>query len=203
MVDDLGTLAGVAQGPPTAPDVTQGPPTAPGVPEDAPAAPVPGGERTTGPLPAPLGVFRIMAVESVQVELPDQYPLLALVETEGAGRRLAFRIGLAEGAALAHALHGTMAPRPLTHDLFADVLGRLAVDVVAVRLVGRFGATYLAELELMGPRGREVVACRPSDGIVLALRQRTPAPVLADERLLSTVGDVPGTGTATAPVSAP
>ncbi len=158
-------------------------------------------ERTTGPLPVPLGVFRIMAVESVAVDLPDQYPVLTLVETEGSGRRLAFRIGLPEGAALAHALHGTMAPRPLTHDLFADVLQRLSVEVVAVRLVGRFATTYLAELELMGPRGREVVACRPTDGIVLALHQKVPAPVLADERLLATGGDVAGIGTALGPRS--
>lgn len=157
---------------------------------DAPEAP--DGATGDGPVDVPTAVFRMMAVTSVEVALPDQYPLLTLVETEGGGRRLAFRIGLPEGVALAHARAGTMAARPLTHDLFADVLERLAVEVVAVRLVGRYGATYLAQLDLMGPRGREVVACRPSDGIILALHQRVAAPILADERLLATSGDVPG-----------
>jgi bifunctional DNase/RNase len=146
------------------------------------------------PVPVPAGVFRIMEVVSVRLDLPDQHPLLTLVEAEGSRRELSFRIGLPEGIALAHALHGTMAPRPLTHDLFAEVLDRFAVDVVAVRLVGRHGAVYLAQLDLMGSRGREVVACRPTDGIALALRQRVPAPVLADDRLLATTGDVPGAG---------
>ncbi|MHB1852420.1 MAG: bifunctional nuclease family protein, partial [Acidimicrobiales bacterium] len=95
------------------------------------------------------------------------------------------------GVALAHAIGGTSAPRPLTHDLFAETLERYGIDVVAVRLTGRTGATYFAELVLVGPVGRSVLSCRPSDGICLALRQRVPAPVLCDERLFSPGVDVP------------
>lgn len=134
--------------------------------------------------------YRVMEVLSVLVELPDQYPVLTLREAEGERRSLSFRVGLPEGAALAHALHGTRAQRPLTHDLFTMVLQSCSADIVAVRLVGRQGATYLAELDLMVPHGREILPCRPTDGISLALRQRVPAPVLADERLLAEEGDV-------------
>jgi len=42
----------------------------------------------------------------------------------------------------------------------------------------------------MTPGGREVLDCRPSDGIVLALRMPVPAPILVDERLLDDAGDV-------------
>ncbi|HVX21176.1 MAG TPA: bifunctional nuclease family protein [Acidimicrobiales bacterium] len=135
-------------------------------------------------------VFRVMDVVSVSVDLPDQYPLVTLQEAEPPLRELSFRIGMPEGVALGYALRGLSAPRPLTHDLFTTVLQRLGADVVAVRLVGRQGATYAAELDLMSPRGREVLPCRPSDGLVLALRQVVPAPVLADERLLAGAGDV-------------
>ncbi len=135
--------------------------------------------------------YRIVRVASVGVALPDQYPTVTLEDVEEHRERLSFRIGTAEGVALAHALGGTAAPRPLTHDLFALALERCGVEVVAVRLTGRLGATYLAELELTGPAGREVLSCRPSDGICLALRQRVAAPVLCDERLFATPGDVP------------
>lgn len=124
------------------------------------------------------------------VPLPDQYPVVTLEDAEVPGRTLSFRIGLTEGVALTHALRGTVAPRPSTHDLFAAALQRYAVDVLAVRLVGRVGTTYLAELDLVGGHGREVLSCRPSDGLCLALRQRVPAPVLADDRLFSETGDV-------------
>ena len=53
---------------------------------------------------------------------------------------------------------------------------RVRIDVIAVRLTGRENGNYLAELDLMTPPGRERVPCRPSDGIVLALRMPVPAP---------------------------
>ena len=142
-----------------------------------------------GPAPG-ARTYRIVRVASVDVALPDQYPTVTLEDVEEHRARLAFRIGTAEGVALAHALAGTSAPRPLTHDLFALALERCGVDVVAVRLTGRIATTYFAELELAGPRGREVLSCRPSDGICLALRQRVAAPVLCDERLFVVPGDV-------------
>lgn len=139
-----------------------------------------------GELPA----FRVMDVVGVAVDLPDQYPVVTLQEAEPPMRELAFRVGMPEGVALANALHRIESPRPQTHELLTTVIQRLGADVVAVRLVGRTGAVYLAELDLMATRGREVLSCRPSDGLALALRQPTPAPVLADERLLTDEGDV-------------
>lgn len=135
-------------------------------------------------------VFRVVEVVSVDLELPDQFPVLYLKEAEAPLRELSFRIGLAEGVALAHVLRHLSTPRPLTHELFTTVFQRLGVDVVAVRLTGREGGTYVAELDLMAARGREVLTCRPTDGITLALRQVVPAPVLVDERLFTERGDV-------------
>jgi len=137
-----------------------------------------------------LPIFRVMEILSVRVDLPDAYPLLTLQESEAPLRQLVFPVGMAEGIAIASALRRLGAPRPMTHDLFTTVLRRFGIDVVAVRLVGRSAATYLAELDLMGQRGREVVPCRPTDGITLALRQAVPAPVLADERLFDGIDDV-------------
>ena len=134
--------------------------------------------------------FRVMDVMSVTVELPDQYPLVTLQEAESPLRELSFRVGLSEGVALAYALRGVSTPRPLTHELFTTVLQRLRADLVAVRLVSRQGSTYGAEMDVMTAQGREVVPCRPSDGIVLAARQVVSAPILADERLLVGTGDV-------------
>ncbi|HEX4083138.1 MAG TPA: bifunctional nuclease family protein [Acidimicrobiales bacterium] len=135
-------------------------------------------------------VFRVMDVMSVTVDLPDQYPLVMLQEAEPPLRELSFRVGLPEGVALAYALRGVSTPRPLTHELFTTVLQRLRADLVAVRLVSRQGSTYGAEMDVMSAQGREVVPCRPSDGIVLAARQPVSAPILADERLLAGAGDV-------------
>jgi bifunctional DNase/RNase len=142
------------------------------------------------PDPAASPTFRVMDVEDVSIDLPAQYPSVTLVEAEPPMRTLVFPVGMTEGTAMAQALRRIDARRPMTHELFMQVLQRARIEVIAVRLVGREEGTYLAELDLMTPGGRERVDCRPSDGIVLALRMPVPAPILADERLLEQSGDV-------------
>ena len=135
-------------------------------------------------------VFRVTDVEDVSLDLPSQYPAVTLVDSESPERALVFPVGLPEGVAMAQALRRMDGRRPMTHELFVQALQRAHIDVIAVRLVGREEGTLLAELDLMTPGGREVLDCRPSDGIVLALRMPVPCPILVDERLLEEAGDV-------------
>ena len=167
--------------------------------EAAPGPETPEGPEpeVTQPAPAPAPAaapvtasFRVMDVEDVLLDLPSQYPAVTLVESEPPMRTLVFPVGLPEGTAIAQALRRMEGRRPMTHELFMQVLQRARIDVIAVRLVGREEGTLLAELDLMTPGGRERVDCRPSDGIVLALRMPVPAPILVDERLLETLGDL-------------
>jgi hypothetical protein len=134
--------------------------------------------------------FRVMDVDDVSLDLPSQFPAVTLVESEPPMRTLVFPVGLPEGTALAQALRRIQGRRPMTHELFMQVMQRAHIDVVAVRLVGREEGNLLAELDLMTPAGRERIDCRPSDGLVLALRMPVPAPVMVDERLLEEGGDV-------------
>jgi bifunctional DNase/RNase len=131
-----------------------------------------------------------MDVTDVSLDLPSPYPAVTLVEAEPPFRTLVFPVGMTEGTALAQAMRRLESPRPMTHELFMEVLQRARIEVVAVRLVGRDNGNYLAELDLMTPSGRERIACRPSDGLILALRMLVTAPVLVDERLLEEQGDV-------------
>ena len=151
--------------------------------EIEPAAPHP-------PPPPPQPAFRVMDVEDVSMDLPSPYPSVTLVEAEPPMRLLVFPVGLPEGTAMAQALRRMDSRRPMTHELFMHVLQQVRIDVIALRLVGREEGNLLAELDLMAPAGRVRVDCRPSDGIVLALRMPVPAPILADERLLEEAGDV-------------
>ena len=139
----------------------------------------------------PLGAtFRVMDVDDVALDLPAQFPAVTLVEAEPPNRVLVFPVGLTEGTAMASALRRMEGRRPMTHELFMHVLQRARIDVIAVRLTGREEGNLLAELDLMTPSGRERVDCRPSDGLILALRMPVSSPILVDERLLETVGDV-------------
>jgi len=135
--------------------------------------------------------LRIVEVESVFADLPGQRGVVVLQERdESAGRRLAFAIGLADASALAHAVAQVPSPRPFVHDLVARVTRAFDLEITAVRIVGRRGQTYFAQLDVRGSSGAETFPCRPSDGLGLALRQPIPAPVLVDERLFAVDDDV-------------
>jgi uncharacterized protein len=134
--------------------------------------------------------FRTALVATVTVDLPNQHATVVLRENESPRRHLSFAIGIPDAVALSHALRRITTPRPLTHELMTEVLDGAEVDLVAVRVVGRQGAVYFAELDVRSRAGRGVHACRPSDGLTLALLQKVQAPVLVDRRLFEEAGDV-------------
>jgi len=134
--------------------------------------------------------FRMAQVASVALDLPSQHPTVVLREMESPRRQLTFSIGMPDAVALSHAFRRIPTPRPLTHELLSDVLQSFDIDVVAVRMVGRTGAVYFAELDLRGRSGRSVLSCRPSDALTVALQQPVSVPVLIDARLLEDDGDV-------------
>jgi len=139
-------------------------------------------------VPAP--EFRMAIVGDVNITLPSQFPTVVLRETEAPRRQLSFAVGMQDGVGLSHALRRVPTPRPLTHELITHVLSGFDIDVVAIRLVGRQGKTYFAELDLRGRTGRNVYSCRPTDALAIALHQAVPVPILIDSRLFEEEGDV-------------
>jgi uncharacterized protein len=129
-----------------------------------------------------------MTAESVTFDLADPSPMVHLMEAEPPFRNLSIPIALPEAQALELALAGRAGRRPGTHELAATLLARLRADVVAARIVRAEAGVYYAEVDVMGPSGREVVDCRTSDAIILALRQAVPAPILCAEAILDGPG---------------
>ena len=134
----------------------------------------------------PPDTFKVVTVTNVIMELPSSYPSLWLRELQPPWRDLRIPIGMAEGIAIAYAWKHIETPRPLTHQLFARIQELFDIQLEVVRIKGMEGQTFTAELVMVGPDGRqEVVDCRPSDAIAMALRQTTPTPILVAESVLS------------------
>ena len=127
--------------------------------------------------------FAVVGVANVHMTLPDQYPSVVLAEQVLPFRSLVFPVSLADGAAIAAVLEDRPSPRPSSQDLLGQILAGMNIDVVAARITAKVNGTYLAELDLMGPAGRLVVSCRPSDAINAALRSASRAPMLVDVEL--------------------
>ena len=81
-------------------------------------------------------------------------------------------------AAITMFLHGVKKPRPLTHDLIANMLAGLDVRVSKVVVNDLRENTFFARCYLVQENelGRNVVEidARPSDSIAIALQQRCP-----------------------------
>jgi bifunctional DNase/RNase len=140
-----------------------------------------------------------MQLADVRVSLPTQAPVVMLQEVGGARRILFIFIGNPEADAIVKAMRGSVPPRPLTHDLFRDVLEALGarlerVVVTELRIDDEGNGTFFAELHLSVGEARHVVSARPSDAIALAAR--TGSPIFANDALIDAEGKVPEEETA-------
>ena len=123
-----------------------------------------------------------MEVVGVRVEMPTNQPIVLLKETQG-DRYLPIWIGPVEATAIAFAQQGMVPARPLTHDLFRDVLEALEVQLQTVNITALRDGIFFADL--IFSNGKEVSA-RPSDSIALALR--TGAAIYASDEVLDEAG---------------
>lgn len=119
-------------------------------------------------------------------------PIMLLKEPDGDERILPIFIGKSEALAIALAMEGVTSPRPMTHDLMAEVIGTSGVELLRVEIVDLEDRTFFAEMEF-GKRGDEEsafrISSRPSDAIALAIRM--DAPVFAVDKVLDEAGFVP------------
>ena len=126
--------------------------------------------------------YHPVEVMGVRVEMPSNQPIVLLKELDGA-RYLPIWLGAAEATAIAFAQQEVLPPRPLTHDLFKDVLMQLGAKLNNIYLTELKDGVFYAQLNFeSGP----AISARPSDAIALALR--IGAPILASEDLLDEAG---------------
>jgi bifunctional DNase/RNase len=100
-----------------------------------------------------------------------------------AGDCIPIYIGPWEAISIRNALKGEVLPRPYTHDLFVEVLKRLHATVTALSIDALEDGVFYAKLHVKQDGVVEVVDCRPSDGIAIALR--TNAPITVEEGVVS------------------
>jgi bifunctional DNase/RNase len=127
-------------------------------------------------------------VVAVAVDPRTQAPMIVL-QGKRDKRNLAMAIGLAEATGIALPLQNITPPRPLTHDLFLTLFGRLKVTVNRVVINDMRDDIYYATVYLNSPGGEMVLDSRPSDAIALAIRAKVP--VLVEDRVWEKGGTQP------------
>ncbi|HEY7649222.1 MAG TPA: bifunctional nuclease family protein [Methylomirabilota bacterium] len=146
------------------------------------------GDVPTVPPPSASGSQEVDVV-AVYLDPVLQAPKVIL-ERKTDKRRFDMVIGLAEMNGIAVPLNGVTPPRPLTHDLFLSLFGRLKVNLSRVVINDLRDDIYYATLHLTSASGEMTMDSRPSDAIALAVRAKVP--VLVEDRVFDKAGQAPG-----------
>lgn len=129
-----------------------------------------------------------VTIDSIRVSLMSQHRVIILREV-GSERYLPIWIGPFEADAITIALQGVEVPRPLTHDLLADMIDTLGARVSHVVVSDLRNDTFYATI-VLDVHGQEIeVDSRPSDAIALAVRVN--APIFVEEHVMEQAGNEP------------
>jgi uncharacterized protein len=135
--------------------------------------------------PKPTGAQEVDVV-AVMVDQTTQQPTI-LLQGKRDRRSVALAIGLAEATGIAVPLQGVTPPRPLTHDLFLTLFGRLKVTLTRVVITDLRDDIFYAIVYLNAGGPEFQLDARPSDAIALAIRAKVP--VLVEERVFDKAGN--------------
>ena len=129
-----------------------------------------------------MGDVRQVDVVGVRLELPSNQPVLILRDQQ-ATRYLPLWIGTAEATAISLALEGVEPPRPLTHDLLANVIDQLGGQVISVTVNELVEGTFFATINFLN---HDSISARPSDAVALAVRKQVP--VFVEQEVMDFAG---------------
>ncbi|WP_336136087.1 bifunctional nuclease family protein [Natronomonas amylolytica] len=98
-----------------------------------------------------------------------------------------------QAKSISHALEGRPFQRPLTHDLFVEMLTEFGGAIDRVRIDDLAENTFLAKIDAEryadGERREVVLDARPSDAIAIALR--VDCPIRVSDEVLEEAGQPP------------
>jgi bifunctional DNase/RNase len=129
-----------------------------------------------------------VTIDSIRVSLMNQQRIVILREVD-AERYLAIWVGVYEAEHLTIALQDVEISRPLTYDLFRNVIRSLNAHIQRVEVVALRKETFYGNIVLeIG--GEEVhIDSRPSDALNLAIRANVP--IFVASEVMESAGIVP------------
>src|SRR5262249_28178639 len=151
-----------------------------------------GGPRAHGAAPPATASPQEVTVMGVFVDTQTGEPMV-LLQGKRDRKSFAMVIGPAEATGIAVHLQNVTPPRPLTHDLFLTLFGRLNVKVEKAVITDLRDNTYFAIVYLTANGSAIELDSRPSDAIALAIRAK--APVYAEDRGVDKAGRLPAAPT--------
>ncbi|MFN4259578.1 MAG: bifunctional nuclease family protein [Gemmataceae bacterium] len=120
-----------------------------------------------------------MELKRIIISEVHEQQVIMLKETDGP-RNFPIVIGIFEATSIDRRVKGMPSPRPLTHDLVANVIEQMGGDLQDIYISELRDHTYYAKLRIRHEGELIDVDCRPSDAIALAVTARVPIYVAED-----------------------
>ena len=120
-----------------------------------------------------------MKVAGIAVDAISRNPVVLLRDTEDR-RALPIYIGQDQARSIINALENQQSPRPLTHDLFVNLLDNWDMKLERIVIHSLKDNTFYALLTLSSGETRKELDARPSDAIAIALRSNAPIWVMEE-----------------------
>lgn len=115
-----------------------------------------------------------------------------ILQEAGGTRRVPIVIGYPEAQAIECKLQEVVTPRPLTHDLMANMMSAFGVSLQEINIYRLPNGVFAAELTLTDGVSTHRIDSRSSDAIALAIR--VGAPIFTSAQLMEEAGFEPGEG---------
>ncbi len=120
----------------------------------------------------------------------EETPVIVLRAHE---RAIPIFISVDQAKSISHAMSSEPFERPLTHDLFVEMLTEFGGAIDRVRIDGLSENTFLAKIDaeqyVTGERSEITFDARPSDAIAIALR--VECPIFIDDDVIEAAGRPP------------
>jgi len=111
---------------------------------------------------------------------------------KGGQRAFPILIGIVEAAAIDRSIREISTPRPLTHDLLANIISTLKAQLAYVLISSLHDNTFFSKLVIRQNGSQFEVDSRPSDAVAMAVRLGSP--IYVEEQVLNHVCRQQGEG---------
>ena len=132
-------------------------------------------------------------VEGVGVGVSDEGPGAPVVILQAREELIPIFVSSDQAQSMQLAIEGEPFERPLTHDLFVEMVAEFGAAIDRVRIDDLSDGTFYAKIDteqyLEDRRKEMVFDARPSDGIALSLR--TDCPLVVSDEVLDEAGQPP------------
>ena len=125
-------------------------------------------------------------VKGIALEQKSRLPLVLLHNVEK-NILLPIHVGPFEASAIIVEMEGVQPPRPLTHDIIAEMFAKHHFKLISFEIYRCLEDKQLSRIRYRSRFASHVMEVRPSDGIALAIRLN--APIYVADEVISKLSD--------------